>query len=72
MQTKHKRLLTIGVGLLLTPVVVFMIVAGVATYDGGTVGTVLLISAPVLYMIGFYTILKGLDEQAAEDGVTPL
>lgn len=64
MKTVTKKRLVLVLGLLLTPVIGVLLFAGASTFDGGIVGTVLIVTVPLaLYAAGFHLVLKGLTEQ---------
>ena len=71
MRSKTELLVRI-VGLLLTPVIGFLLFAVAATYDGSLFGSALIVVVPLtLYGAGFYLVLQGLSKQMDEQHSSP-
>lgn len=67
MRVETKRRIALVLGLLCTPVVGVTLLAGAATYDGGTVGSVLIVALPLgLYGVGLHLILQGFAQRIHE------
>ncbi|MCF2208496.1 MULTISPECIES: hypothetical protein [Halobacterium] len=72
MQTEtEKRVVRIG-GLLLVPVLAFVLFVGAETFDGGIVGTALIVAVPmVVYAAGLHFVLKGVSDQTNGQDASP-
>lgn len=72
MQTKTKKRIVQIIGLLLTPVITFMLLAGAEAFDGSIVGAALIVAVPLaLYAAGFHLVLKGFSKQISEQNPDP-
>lgn len=68
MRARTKKRLVLALGLLLTPVIGVLLVAGAATYDGGVFGSTLVVGVPLaLYGIGVHLVMKELAIRNAEE-----
>lgn len=68
MRAKTTYRLVLVLGLVLIPVIGILLFAGAATYDGGIVGSALLVIVPfALYGIGFALVLRGLTKRMTEE-----
>ena len=69
METRNKKRLILVFGLLLTPIIGILLFAGAETFDGGLIGSALIVAVPLaLYGAGFHLLLKGLTKEIREQG----